>query len=91
MKLKPNTTYSFSKSDLEFVCELAKVGHVHLLSDQVSVIQHNASGGANISFKEYGGGGDKQCFGLKLPDNWVIEWIGCDAECKYLKITFGVK
>lgn len=30
MKLKPLTSYDFSKADLEFVLELAKVGHVHL-------------------------------------------------------------
>lgn len=88
MKLKPNTTYRFSESDLKFVCELAKVGHVHLLSEQVSLITIATSGDLSLSFKDYGTEG-RECLGLKMPDNWVIEWVG--AGDKFLKVTFGVK
>lgn len=88
MKLKPNTSYRFSESDLKFVCELAKVGHVHILSEQVSLMSQSVSGDTSLSFKDYGTG-DRECLGLSLPDNWVIEWIG--ASDKFLKVTFGVK
>jgi hypothetical protein len=33
-KLKPGTSYDFNEADLQFVLELAKVGHVHLLSNK---------------------------------------------------------
>lgn len=82
--LKPHTVYGFSTSDLEFVLEIAKVGHVHLLSNQVSLLTDQT-----FSFKEYGEEESKKCDGLKIPDNWAIEHIG--KKDNYLYITFGVK
>ena len=84
MKLQTKTDYIFSKEDLDFVLELAKVGGVNLLSSQVRLISEKEG----FSFKEYhnDGGG---CDGLKIPENWVIEFIGRKGE--NTAITFGVK
>lgn len=86
IKLKPNTTYTHSQADLQFVLELAKVGHVHLLSSQVSLISEKRN--SEISFKDWGSVGEKECKGLKIPENWHIEYIGIVDEA--LHITFGV-
>jgi hypothetical protein len=84
MKLKPTTRYTFSPADLEFVLELAKVGHVHLLSSQVSLTGFD---GKWFSFKDFGDS-HTTCNGLQLPPNWVIEWVGFSGDI--IKITFGV-
>jgi hypothetical protein len=87
MKLNPNTDYCFSEADYAFCIELAKVGHVHLLSCQVSL---TSKGG--ISFIERVG--EKKVAGLTLPDNWCIEYIGSspvDQHHAGITITFGVK
>lgn len=92
MKLKPSTSYEFSKSDLEFVLELAKVGHVHLLSNQVSLVSIKETGqsSSSLSFKEWTGSDESnKCDGMQLPSNWVIEYIG--ASDNKLHVTFGVK
>lgn len=99
MNLKPTTSYDFSKEDLAFVLELAKVGHVHLLSNQVLLIEvnepsHHSS--SSLTFKEYGGTDNKKCDGLVLPSNWVIEHIsgiGHHQICgvQSIQITFGIK
>jgi hypothetical protein len=87
--LKPTTNYRFSESDLQFVLELAKCGHVHLLSNQVSMIDVRSSGNRpNFTFKEYGITDMVGCEGLKMPENWVIEGIYTDDNS--LNITFGV-
>lgn len=87
-KLKPSTNYSFNENDLKFVVELAKVGHVHLLSNQVSLITTNDySEGAAMDFKD--SMNEEKCDGLRLPHNWCIEWIGSSKS--KLHITFGVK
>lgn len=86
IKLNPSTTYSFLKEDLDFVLELAKVGHVHLLSDQVTLLSEKNG----LSFKTYGNDSEKGCDGLKLPDNWFIEGIYTKGE-QSLSITFRVK
>lgn len=87
-KLKPSTNYSFNENDLKFVVELAKVGHVHLLSNQVSLITTNDySEGAAMDFKD--SMNEEKCDGLRLPQNWCIEWIGSSKS--KLHITFGIK
>ena len=96
MKLKPTTSYDFSKSDLDFVLEIAKVGHVHLLSNQVSLVvfkEHDSSIG--MTFMDYGGGDDKKCIGLQLPDNWYLENIYAQGHHELkgvlkLSLTFKV-
>ena len=87
IKLKPTTQHSFTKQDLEFAMELAKVGHVHLLSNQITLtdVKGSSSSNLNLQFKEYG---DNGCDGMKLPDNWLIEEIY--ASERGLSITFGV-
>jgi hypothetical protein len=88
MKLKPNTSYDFSKEDYEFVIELAKVGHVHLLSNQVALItEPGYSESSSLTFKD--NMGDRKSPGLVLPPNWCIEWIG--GSEKSLRVIFGVK
>ncbi len=83
MELKKNTTYRLSKADKEFAMELAKIGHVHFLSDQVTL---KAMSEKSLSFKEYG---EKSCDGLVLPENWVIEFVG--VVNGGVSITFGIK
>ncbi len=85
MKLKPNTRYRLSEADKAFVLELAKVGHVNLLTHQVSLRSSKKYGGSGLSFKETGGNG---CPGLVIPKNWVIEYIGTDDDI--LHVTFGI-
>lgn len=88
MKLKPSTTYDFTKEDYDFVIELAKVGHVSLLSNQVSLISKPGySDSGSLDFKDNMGG--KKCPGLQLPANWCIEWVGVNNNI--LHVTFGVK
>ena len=97
VKLKPTTSYDFSKSDLEFVLELAKVGHVNLLSSQVTLVvfkEHESFCG--MTFKDYGGGDLKKCEGLQLPENWVLEGVYAKGHhdikgVLQLQMTFGVK
>lgn len=86
--LKPNTTYKFTDADKQFVLELAKVGHVSLLTSQVSLITKPDSHNPYLSFKEYGSNENDKCEGLKLPHNWVIEYIS--AKDNQISITFGV-
>lgn len=87
-KLKPGTSYDFSEADLRFVIELAKVGHVHLLSKQVSLTKESGyDESASINFTDIIN--KEKCDGLQLPSNWVIEWIGCSK--KGVCVTFGVK
>lgn len=88
MKLKPSTTFDFTDDDLLFVIELAKVGHVSLLSNQVSLISKPGySETNNLNFKD--SMGKYKCNGLQLPANWCIEWIGVNNNI--LHVTFGVK
>lgn len=85
--LKPTTQYIFSEADLQFILELAKVGHVNLLSSQVSFIALGSSSSKpHFSFKDYGC--EVKCDGLQMPPNWVIEGIYTGENT--LKITFGV-
>lgn len=87
-KLKPGTSYDFNEADLQFVVELAKVGHVHLLSNQVSLITtREYDENASMEFKDIMS--EEKCDGLRLPHNWCIEWIG--SSKKGISITFGVK
>ena len=88
-RLKPTTTYSYSKADLDFCTELMKIGHVHIMSSQVvmKVLKESHSSAISFSFKEFASEG-KGCDGLKLPDNWVVEYIFSDGN--QLSITFGV-
>ena len=79
--LNPSTNYAFSEADLKFVLELAKVGYVHLLSNQVSLLSNKGDG---LSFTHYSNDPDKKVDGLKLPDNWLVEGI-------YASDTVGVK
>lgn len=87
MPLKPSTDYHFSEYDKAFAMELAKIGHVHFLSNQVILKAWPTSNGgtSQLNFVEYG---DKGCVGLVLPSNWAIEWIGSDVN--HLSVTFGV-
>jgi hypothetical protein len=87
-RLKPTTQFDFTNEDLQFVIELAKVGHVHLLSNQVSLISiKEYDETASLEFKDIMG--KEKCAGLQLPANWVIEWVGSSKN--RLSITFGVK
>jgi hypothetical protein len=82
-KLKIKTSYIFSQEDKEFAMELAKVGSVHFLSTQVSL--ESCKRTDNIDFKEWNAEGS---LGLKMPDNWVIQWVGYhDGR---VSITFGI-
>lgn len=84
MELNVKTTYRFSEADLKFAIELAKIGDVHLLSDQVTLKSHDNK--SNLSFKEYGDNGSD---GLQIPANWFIEWIGSKGDI--VNVTFGIK
>lgn len=94
MKLKPTTSYDFTKADLEFVLELAKVGHVHLLSSQVSLcVFKDYDNSIGFSFVDYTG--NEKCNGLTLPSNWTIESIYATGHhqitgVQKLSITFKV-
>lgn len=66
-KLNKSVTYSFNEDDYKLILELCKVGHVNILSSQVSLKSEKGWG-----FVEYG---DNRCKGLVLPDKWVIEGI----------------
>jgi hypothetical protein len=85
--LKPSCSYTFNKEDLAFVLELAKVGHVHLLSSQVTLTSYGDSNRFGFTFKEFGN--EVECIGLKMPDNWCIEGIYCREY--QMAITFGVE
>jgi len=90
--LKPSTDYRLTEADWRFVCELAKVGYVHVLTNQVSLIAETTGrkDAHSISFVEYGGGDEnRRCQGLKLPDHWLIEHISSSSE--RLSITFFIK
>lgn len=84
MKLKPSVRYSFSKEDLEFALELAKVGQICLLSSQVCL---QSTKNAPILFTD--SAGETVCDGLQLPSNWLIEGIYQDDQ--YISVTFGVR
>lgn len=85
-KLRPSTNYSFTREDLDFVLELAKVASVHLLSNQVSLMKRaNYDENASLTFNDT----REKCFGLQLPENWFIEWIGFSKGC--LNMTFAVR
>lgn len=89
-KLKPSTSYDFTQDDMAFVLELAKVGHVHLLSNQVSLIcvRESCAGGPFLSFKDHRND-DEDCLGLEMPEDWYLEYVG--ANDRELKMTFRVK
>jgi len=83
-KLKKNTKYDFNENDYLFMRELMKVGYVHTLSSQVSLLSRDKV----IEFKEFGDTESLRTNGLVLPENWCIEYIG--SADNFLKITFGV-
>ena len=85
INLKPTTSFTFTKDDLDYVLQLAKVGHVNLLSSQVSLITKDKS----FNFKVYNDDKNKECKGLTMPSNWCIEFIGTSEN--FICITFGVK
>lgn len=85
IKLKPTTSFCFSKEDYEFILELAKVGYVKLLSSQVELKSDRENYG--ITFIDHVG--INKCDGLKLPDNWIIEYVCVNGG--FFSITFGVK
>lgn len=72
------TVYHFSKSDLDFILSLAKIGHVHMLSSQVIL----TDSGRGISPKNIIGQS------LKLPENWRIEWVSASND--KVNITFEI-
>jgi hypothetical protein len=78
-ELSTSIEYSLTQKDKMFAMELAKIGHVHLLSNQVSLKSKDS-----IQFKDYLDG----VKGLILPDNWVIEYIGYSDGMVHM--TFGV-
>lgn len=82
--LKPNTSYDFSDEDLLFVIQLAKVGSVHTLSSQVVLTSKTS-----IEFKE--NVGEHKCPGLRLPENWVIEYISAHEEQVHITFKVGKK
>lgn len=86
-RLKPSTSYTFTEADLEFVLELSKVGHVHLLSSQVELYLGKDIGSNGVSFVD-GYGSDSKCPGLTLPSGWVIEGIWYRE--KGVSVTFRV-
>jgi len=85
MKLKPSTIYDFSDEDLAVAIELAKIGSVRLLSNQVTL---KSDKNAGLLFKDSSENDNKKLEGLKLPQNWVIEWIGASDGCA--SITFRI-
>lgn len=88
---KDSTSYDFSKSDYDFIIELSKVGYVHLLCNQVSLMDDRAGRREthhSFPFKNGSIINQECCDGLKLPDNWLIEYISSDEN--KLSITFKV-
>lgn len=81
-QLYPSFQHSLHGYDLAFCIELAKVGYVKILSKQVLFISDKG----HISFSDYAG--EKKCYGLKLPENWLIEFISIGEDL--IRITFAI-
>lgn len=85
---KPNCTYNFSDSDLKFIIQLAKVGKVNILSNQICL---TSCENQKLVFLDYGRGesNERACDGMTLPDGWIIEGIYTEKDgCP--SITFGI-
>jgi hypothetical protein len=72
--------YNFNQQDKDFIYELTKVGRVDITSSQVTLSPKNRT-----EFQVSNAFPD----GIKLPNNWVIQYMGSSDSGLYL--TFQVK
>jgi hypothetical protein len=86
-QLKPSMSCSLNADDKAFVLELAKVGHVNILTSQVSLmVAAKRENYATINFSD--NASTPKCEGLQLPSNWAIEYISYHEDM--LKLLFTV-
>lgn len=78
------TRYALSAADYTFCIELAKIGHVNIMSSQVTIIAIKGYSEGGLDFSK------NVKNGINLPDNWRLEFAGYSEERKAFQITFKI-